>query len=278
MNKLKLIIGIILLFSLSSFGQKIKDLNFDIKDFQQKAKTAEWLYMYDIIAWWTTDSVILADSTEIARLGPEWFCFQSDDNNWHAIYGKYENDTFDLVFHYIVDTSFKVKRVDEKVDTSILNGYSRALQTANKHIKLHTDSINIKFNQYIRQNEDKTFDVWFFSAFQPNGWAVYGKEFILKIDKTGNKVLEDNSYYDTDFRGFEVNEPREIWINQTKFEKPTLGLVFFVWYYKKYFTYIKINNKDYITTVIKDSDGSYVWMHYEKDKKEKKKEKKKKKK
>lgn len=35
---------------------------------------------------------------------------------------------------------------------------------------------------------------------------------------------------------------------------------------------------DYITTVIKDSDGSYVWMHYEKDKKEKKKEKKKKKK
>ena len=38
MNKLKLIIGIILLFSLSSFGQKIKDLNFDIKDFQQKLK------------------------------------------------------------------------------------------------------------------------------------------------------------------------------------------------------------------------------------------------
>ena len=119
--------------------------------------------------------------------------------------------------------------------------------------------------------------MWF-SAFQPNGWALYGKEVILKIDKTGNKVLQDNSYYDTDFRGFEEHEQREIWINQTKFEKPTLGLVFFVWYYKKYFTYIKINNKDYITTVIKDSDGSYVWMHYEKDKKEKKKEKKKKKK
>lgn len=264
MNKLRLITGLIFLLSLTTFGQKNKGLTFDIKDFNQKAQTSEWLYEYDAIAWWTSDSVMLGDSIEKSRLGSDWFCFKTENNNWHAVYGKYENDTFDLVFHYLVDTNYAVKRVYEKVDTAILNGYSRALQTANRFIKPHTDSVNLRFNQYIKQNDDKTYNIWILSAFQPNGWAVYGKEFILKIDKNGNNVIEDNSYYDTDFRGFEVKEPREVWIDQTKFEKPTVGLVFFVWYYKKYFTYIKIDNKNYVTTAIKDGDN-YTWMHIEKD-------------
>lgn len=274
MNKLKLTIGFLLLSILTSFGQKNRGLTFDIKDFNQKTEIAEWLYMYDAIAWWTSDSVMLGDSIEKSRLGSEWFCFESADNNWHAVYGKYENDSFDLVFHYLIDTSYTVKRVYEQVDTSILNGYSRALQTANQHIKPHTDSINLRFNHYIKQNEDKTFDIWILSAFQPNGWAVYGKEFILTIDQSGERVLEDNSYYDTDFRGFEVKEPREVWIDQTKFEKPTLGLVFFVWYYKKYFTNIKIDNKNYVTTTINNGDGNYSWIHIEKDLKKKKRKKK----
>lgn len=269
MNKLRLITGLIFLLSLTTFGQKNKGLTFDIKDFNQKAQTAEWLYEYDAIAWWTSDSVMLGDSIEKSRLGSDWFCFKTKDNNWHAVYGKYDSDTFDLVFHYLVDTNYIVKRVYEKVDTAILNGYSRALQTANRFIKPHTDSVNLRFNQYIKQNDDKTYNIWILPAFQPNGWAVYGKEFILKIDKSGNKVIEDNSYYDTDFRGFEVKEPREVWIDQTKFEKPTVGLVFFVWYYKKYFTYIKIDNKNYVTTAIKDGDN-YTWMHIEKDMKKNK--------
>lgn len=272
MNKLRLLTGLILLVSLTTFGQRNKGLTFDIKDFNKKAQTAEWLYEYDAIAWWTSDSVTLGDSIEKSRLGSDWFCFKAKDNNWHAVYGKYDSDTFDLVFHYLVDTNYIVKRVYEKVDSSILNGYSRALQTANQFIKPHTDSVNLRFNQYIKQNDDKTYNIWILSAFQPNGWAVYGKEFILKIDKSGNKVIEDNSYCDTDFRGYEVKEPREVWIDQTKFEKPTVGLVFFVWYYKKYFTYIKIDNKNYVTTAIKDGDN-YTWMHIEKDMKKNKRKK-----
>lgn len=266
MNKLRLITGLIFILPLIIFGQKTDELTFDIEDFHQKAQTAEWLYEYDAIAWWTSDRVMLGDSLEKSRLGSDWFCFKTEDDNWHAAYGKYENDTFDLVFHYLVDTTYTVKRVYEKIDTAILHGYSRALQTANQFIKPHTDSVNVRFNQYIKQNEDKTYSIWILSAFQPNGWAVYGKEFILTIDKSGNKVIEDNSYYDTDFHGFEVNDPREIWIDQTKLEKPSLGLVFFVWYYKKYFTNININNKNYVTTTIKHGNGNYSWIHVVKDK------------
>jgi hypothetical protein len=256
------------LFSLVAFAQKNKGLSFDVKDFNQKAETAEWLYVYDCIAWWTSDSVMAQDTIELKRLGKEWFCYQTNDKNWHAIYGKYENSQFDLVFHYLVDTLYKVKRIYEPVDTAILNGYSRALYVANEYVKPQK-SANLSFNQFIKQNEDKTFNVWIFPAFQKNAWAIYGKEFILKIDKSGQKIIEDNSYYDTEFRGFEVkNEPREVWIDQTQFEKPTLGVVFFVWYYKKYFTYIKIDNKNYVSTTIKDGN-SYSWFHIEKEMKKK---------
>lgn len=117
MKKIGLIISLIFLLPLIIFGQKNIELTFDIEDFNQKAKTAEWLYMYDAIAWWTSDSVMTQNPTELERLGKEWFCFQSSDNNWHAIYGKYEDNEFDLVFHYLVDTLFSVKRIYDPVDT-----------------------------------------------------------------------------------------------------------------------------------------------------------------
>jgi hypothetical protein len=146
----------------------------------------------------------------------------------------------------------------------MLHRYSRALKTAGNQIKAIRDSINITFNQYIRQNGDNTLTVWIFPAFQPSGYAVYGGEFIYKIDSTGNRVLEDNSYYQGQFRAFKVGEPREIWLDFTEIENPTLGNVFFVWYFKRYFTYIKVDNKYYVTTTVKDGD-TYSWMHYEKD-------------
>lgn len=262
MKKYGLILAIIVLQSFLTYGQINQSLY--IKDFTQKAHTAEWLFEYDMIAWWTSDSVMTQNPDEIKRLGKEWFCFKSEDDVWHAVYGNFENNIFDLVFHYEVDTTYEVKRVYKSIDTTILNGYSRALQTANLYIKPHTDSINLRLNQYIRKNEDETYNVWILSAFQTNGWAVHGKEFILKIDKNGSKIIEDNSFYDTEFLGFETNRPREIWIDQSNLDNPTLGAVFFAWYYKKYFTSIKIDSKYYITSAFK-TDGSYNWIHVEKE-------------
>lgn len=269
MKKISLTAVILVLISIPNFGQKRNKTAFDIKDFNEKAQVAEWLYLYDAIAWWTSDSVMAQDTNEINRLGKEWFCFQSNDGNWHAIYGKYENSSFDLVFHFLVDTSYIVKRIYEPVDTSLLNRFSRALITANSQIQPIKDSINIRFNQYIKQNEDSTLTVWIFPAFQPNGYAVYGGEFIFNIDKNGTDVLNDNSYFQGQFRAFKVGDPREVWIDFTELDKPTLGNVFFVWYYKKYFTYIKIDNKNYVTTAFKNDDGSYSWMHIEKNLKKK---------
>ena len=257
MNKILILFFIAL--TTVSFGQKSKELSFDIADFNQKAEVAEWLYQYDMVAWRTSDSVMSEDKNEIARLGTEWFCFEVNET-WHAIYGKYENNKFDLVFHYKMDRNGQVIRTIESVDTTLLNTYSRALQTANTQIKALKDTVSLKFNQYIKENEDKTFTVWLLPAFQPNSVAVYGGEFIYTIDPTGTRLLKDDSYFQGEFRGFKVNNPREIWLNYQETEKPTLGTVFFVWYYKSYFTKIIIDNSKSITSAIK-SDDQWTWIH-----------------
>jgi hypothetical protein len=245
--------------------------DFDIKDFNKKAKEAEWLYKYDKIAWWTSDSVMKQSKEEIARLGGEWFCFETPDKNWHAVYGKYENNDFDLVFHFLVDTTYTVRRIYDDVDTTILNGYSRALKTANANMKHIKDSINIRFNQYIKQNPDKSYKVWIFPAYQPNHYAVFGGEFIYEIDQTGTKVINDLSYYQGQFRGFKVGDTQEAWLNYNELEKPSLGTVFFVWYYKSYIPKIYIDNKNSVSTVAGEN-GKFTWIHSMKldDKKKKK--------
>jgi len=241
------------------FGQNSKGPNFDIADFNKKMEVAEWLYEYDMIAWRTSDSVLVQDEKDLERLGNEWFCFQKNDT-WHAVYGKYENNHFDLVFHFMVDNKGQISKTTETLDTTFLLRYSRALQTANNQILTLKDTITLKFNQYIKENQDQTLTVWILPAYQPNNVAVYGGEFIYTIDQTGTKVLKDDSYFQGQFRGFKVDNPREIWINYRETEKPTLGAVFFVWYYKSYFTKIVIDNSKSISTTIK-SDDNWTWIH-----------------
>lgn len=245
------------------YGQKNKESTFDIEDFSKKMEVAEWLYKYDMVAWWTTDSVMTQDKKEIERLGREWFCFEQD-NSWHAVYGKYEDNQFDLIFHFKVDDKGLITRTNEVVDTTLLHRYSRVLQTANKQLISLQDTVNVIFNQYIKENDDKTFSVWIFPAFQLNNVAVYGGEFIYTIDQTGNQILKDNGYFQGQFRGFTVDTPREIWLGYGEIEKPTLGAIFFAWYYKSYFTKIGIDNSR-STSILFKSDNNWNWVHIEKE-------------
>jgi hypothetical protein len=266
-----IIIFTILLLPTITVGQK-KGLTFNMKDFNEKFDVALWLYEYDAIAWWTSDSVMVQDQNELKKLGPEWFCFKDSDGIWHAAYGKLDGDSYDLVFHFTVDKEHKVKKSTDNIDPSLLNFHAKALRTANNELKPLKDTVNIRFNQFIKQNDDNTFDVWILPAFQPNGVAVYGGEFYYKVDQTGDNIISQDSYYQGAFRGFKTDPPREIWLNYRDKTDPTLGSIFFAWYYKKYFTSIKIDNQDYFSTPFKDGDN-YTWLHVQKEKTKDKKKK-----
>lgn len=259
----KLFTLVLTLYTCIAFAQNEGGPGFDMADFHKKTETAEWLCHYDGIAWMTSDSVMTQDKKEIERLGNEWFCFQEKEK-WHAVYGKYEHGIFDQVFHYVVNKEGHIHRTGERIDTSTLNRYSRALQTANNQLTKLKDSVRIRFNQYIRENEDHTFTVWIFPAFQTNMVAVYGGEFIYTIDATGNNILKDDSYYLGKLWGVKVGEPVAITLDYSNIEQPTLGAVFFVWYYKEYFTKILIDNSKSVSSVIK-TDDHWVWVSSVKD-------------
>ena len=248
------------------FGQtqRTTDTAFDINDFNKKFEVAQWLVAYDTVAWKTTDLVMAGDKTELARLGREWFCFQDSKGVWHAVYGKLENNKFDQVFHYVVDGAGKIARTTDKIDEDFLIAHAKALQLAQKKLMEAIPEDSPTHNTYIKRNDDKTFNVWIFPAFQTDGVAVYGGEFIYTIDATAQKITKDESYFQGGFRAFNAKPPREISLNYTEKEKPTLGSIFFVWYYKDYFTRINIKNAKSTSAVIKNG-GEYVWVHVEKD-------------
>lgn len=254
------------LLPLVVFGQTPKTTGpaFDLADFNKKFEVAQWLVAYDTVAWKTSDLVMAGDKAELARLGREWFCFQDSKSVWHAVYGKLEKNSFDQVFHYLVDGGGKITRTTVKIDEAFLIAHARALALAQKKLSETIPADSPTHNSYIKRNDDKTFTIWLFPAFQTNNVAVYGGEFIYTIDAAVEKITKDESYFSGAFRGFNVKPPREVWLNYSEKEKPTLGSIFFVWYYKEYFTKIFIDNSKSTSTVIKNGN-QYMWVHVEKD-------------
>jgi hypothetical protein len=265
---------LILLIAFVAFeasGQKtsVPASKFDVEDFNAKFETAQWLAAYDEVAWKTSDVVVTEDKAELAKLGREWFCFQDDKKIWHAVYGKFEKGKYTTVFHYVVDSTGKIAKSLEKVDQQFLDLHAQALSTAVAQLQSKIPEGSPTFNQYLRRGADKTFEVWMLPAFQTNGTAVYGGEAVYHIDTTGTKILKDQSTFKQNLLGFKAEPPREIWLNYREMQKPTLGAIFFVWYYKTYFTNIYIDNSISTSTLVKDGKNGYVWVHVEKDEKQK---------
>ncbi len=261
---IRMLLIVFLPIVVSAQTPKATEPAFDIADFNKKFEIVKWLVAYDEVAWKTSDLVMASKQEELARLGREWFCFQDSKGVWHAVYGKLENNKFDQVFHYVFDSAGKIMRITDKIDEELLITHAKALQLAQKKLGETIPPDSPRHNTYIRRNEDQTFSVWILPAFQPNGVAVYGGEFVYTIDKTAGKITRDDSYFQNAFRGFNAKPPREIWLNYTEKEKPTLGSIFFVWYYKDYFTKIFINNTKTTSTVIKNG-SEFMWVHVEKD-------------
>ena len=265
MKKLTIVLFVLTSCILAS-GQKpnVKGPQFDISDFNAKFETAQWLVEYDGVAWKTTDVLMQQNEKDLERLGPEWFCFQDKDKIWHAVYGKLTQGRYEAVFHYVRGPGEKITKSDTKIDQDFLNRHAIALSTSREKLMTSIPENSPRFNQYIRQNPDKTFSVWMLPAFQPDGTAVYGGEAVYTLDASGTKLIKDESYFQKNLRGFASQPPREIWLNYTEMEKPSLGAIFFVWYYKSYFTQILIDNVKTTSTVI-GVGGNFVWTHVEKD-------------
>lgn len=259
-----LVVSLLLSLSFGQSTQPTKPIFFDIADFNKKFEVVEWLVEYDNVAWKTTDVLMALPKAELAGLGAEWFCFQDKNKVWHAVYGRLTGSKYEIAVHLEMDANQKITKSIQKIDQEFLNKHALALKTGREKLEATIAEGSPRFNQFVRQNPDKSFSVWLMPAFQPNRMTVYGGEAIYAVDATGTKILKDDSYFQAGFRGFKSEPPREIWLNYSELEKPSLGSIFFAWYYKTYFTKIFIENAKSTSTVMKNDSG-YIWVHVEKD-------------
>lgn len=253
---------VFLLYKITGFAQsnsESKIVEAFIRQFNLKMDTVYWLCEYDDIAWITSDSVYATPKSEQAKLGAEWFCIK-DQGIWHALYGKYDNNNFETIYHYVVDINRNIKRTYTKIDTIILNSHARALRNASKLLQAYPDSIKVRFNQYIKKNTDNSLSVWLLPAFTTNGIAVYGGEFYYVFDPTGKSLISKNEY-SQGYKGFKPDPKKEIWLDYENVESPTLGSIFFVWYYRRYFDRIVADAKKFKSTLFHDNEKGYYWVH-----------------
>jgi hypothetical protein len=264
--KLSLFVFLLLIVS-SCYSQKNKkgreeaERGFSMEIFDANLELAKWLNEYEKVASLAADTIMSkANEDEVYRLGKDWFCFKDTTGTWHAIYGKYYLGEFDQVFHLIFDSSYKIKRSASLADTSLVNTHARALRTAAVAYREADDSSGIYFNRYVRKWDDGMMTVYMLPVLQPNGNAVYGRYYIFHTDPQGVdvKIMETGR---APIITYNVNVPREIWINNLKHAEPTLNSLFFAWYYRAYFKRINIESRNMISTLAKEETGSYGWVH-----------------
>ncbi len=281
----QLLLILTLFLSVQSFAQKQSlDPGFDMATFMELSAEAEWLCFYDKVAWISTDEVMKLPKEKLTGLGAEWFCLPDKDDNWHAFYGKFEEGKYNAGVHVEFDEEGKPFISEKTYDQTTLNLYAQALKTAGNTFHDEVGDWGIRFNQYIRQEEDETFKIWFLPAFQPDGTAVYGAEYIYSVSKDGKELLNKESKVLDDLLGYrDIVKLEEVELNYTQFDEPTLMGVFFVMYYQPYVDKIYLYYGKGMSTLVGD-DQSVSWIHIPKEtatqeeKKEKPKKKRKKKK
>ena len=260
MKKIAISLILSLLLAVAGYSQDGDIPAFDSTDFAVKAKLAEWLVTYDQVALITADSLRDQNSAKLSLIGKEWFCFQDSNRAWHAVYGRFRKGNYNVLFHYIVNSNNAAFLAKARLDSSMVTEYARALYTAGKIIKPLQDSLKLNFVRFVRRNDDKTLTVWVLPGLQPQGYAIYGGEFVYTFSADGKKIMGNNSYFSGKFRAVQVDRPQEITLNYETLMQPTVGSLYFVWYYKPYFTRINIQNMYYTTTAI-NGGGSFYWAH-----------------
>jgi len=242
----------------SVFSQTANRIPFDSLGFNNLLEEAKWLCESDEIAWLATDSLKKYGKEELSRLGDLGFCYQDELKNWYISYDKVNNAGQRPLFHYQVDSLYRLNPVQSNNDSTLYHSFTNALAKCLVEMNSVIDSVNIHMNQYIHRLPDKSIEVWILPAFQPSGQAIYGAEWKFHLDSQGLKILDTYSYT-SGLKSVWIGQPRELWLNYRDINQPTTGSIYFAWSFKDYFTRIHIATNNSISTLQKNSSGQYSW-------------------
>lgn len=261
--KLRCLLPVLLLVQ-TAYAQK--STAFLSETFNRQLETARWMVEYDSTAWRLSELVTTVSWEELGRMGREWFCYKSEDSLWNGVYGKYKNGVYDVVLHYKIWPGDSIDVVCDPLDTAMLGGISRAINTAYSEAGFVLGRSYVKFNKFVRYHADKTVSVWLLPALQPNEIAMYGGEFYYLFDETGTRILGRQEYYQGSFKGFRLGKAREVQLHYDDADAPTQGAVFFALKYGRHFSGVYINTRHSTSLLAFSREKGYYWRHADKAK------------
>jgi hypothetical protein len=245
-----------------STGLSARDVSLDLEAFQQNVEIAYWLYQYDMVAWRTSDSLLASTDPAVKELTKEWFCYEDSLGLWHAIYGKYDSEYYQPLFHYVLnDSTSRIRRVGEKIDTSLSQAYARALTIGYDKLGQAMSNYGIRFNAYLRRQPNNCIELWFLPAWQPDGRTIYGAEFKYVFDPKGKRLLNKIENFHK-LRALTPDRSTVVQLDYKTHKIPPVSSIFFLWSYNRYFGEISIKHF-YGKTSLRRAGEEWIWVHEE---------------
>jgi len=277
-NMAKIVSLLICMMLLSCVSTKLSTIPPDLKDpyflkYDAKVRShfdiALDLYMYDMLAWTSSDSVSnrLSLNPDLKEeLGAEWFIYQDKDSNYHAVYGKYysNDDIYKSVFHFILDNEYNIKAVKEPVDSSICLYYARAINRSFSIVDKFVREKNLKLNWYVLVDSLGRLNVWYLPGQLSNDFEVYGGDFQYIFGATGKQII-DSIWSENEFKIVKPAVQKQITLINDGNEYPTVDNIFcalnILRKYKQSVFMVYILSRNYLSAIAKNKDAGYSWIH-----------------
>jgi hypothetical protein len=157
----------------------------------QNVQTALWMQAYDRVAWATTDLLLKESKETLKDIGPVWFCVEID-HVWYALYGRFQDDAFDIAVCYQQTAKDKFEKVSPPLIAD-KDRFARAISLTLPEILETTRRTTVRFNYYIRGNQDLV-EVYYLPAVQPEGKLAYGIEHSFLLNATGQAILSHEQF------------------------------------------------------------------------------------
>jgi hypothetical protein len=235
--------------------------------FHRNESKASFLYQYDMVFWWTSDSVSNAARENpylASRLGPEQFCIKEGDN-WYATFGKWDSRSHKYVpaINFLVESKpeITISRRGDPALPQFANDYAWALHQAMPFIDKAVKTHQLKLNWYVVPT-DSTVEIWALpESVSPNGVAYYGGEYCYTFNRQDYTLL-DSREINIKYRGHNPNPEKTITLNDTINEVPSISAIFYCLLHKRHFDFIIIQSKTASTGFLYDAvKNDYTWVH-----------------
>ena len=268
MKRIGIITALLLCVSMVALGQNGKKAGKNLLKTLyglQHVGDARWLSVYDSIAHRAVDQLLAENRGNKIFAGKEWFCYELDNKKeWHAIFGRYENDRMNVAAHYRIDSLHGIQLVVDPIDSALFDTYARALLTASKRFEKTKKTSGLQFQHYIKRGPDGQFKVWYLLSDQANGLAVYGEEFVYTISADGTRVTQNDSYCQQ-VRYFDEKVRQDTSIQfvlqYPSVKYPTVGGVFFLYKYSRIIPKCMLETKE-VQISLQKLPGGKVQVNY----------------